>query len=190
MKATKFIFQAWHLGTVVYFFWFVDLFVLFILSRGALFHALSDSRVICAFVLVQFNNGHEQEDVHADEPLIKTLWRTSSCFSISRHWRENVHRIRSKWNIEKTPRVRSSVKSSVSHRNEKRKRKWIQESLPTRSPIVCVCLPMVCFCSVRLSLKVGNYLRLFRGTLYKKYPSLWRRSITSEERKWLIELGS
>jgi SWI/SNF-related matrix-associated actin-dependent regulator of chromatin subfamily B protein 1 len=36
---------------------------------------------------------------------------------------------------------------------------------------------------------VGNYLRLFRGTLYKKYPSLWRRMITLEERKWLIELG-
>ncbi|CAF3872001.1 unnamed protein product, partial [Adineta steineri] len=37
--------------------------------------------------------------------------------------------------------------------------------------------------------EVGNYLRLFRGTLYKKYPSLWRRMITLEERKWLIELG-
>jgi SWI/SNF-related matrix-associated actin-dependent regulator of chromatin subfamily B protein 1 len=37
--------------------------------------------------------------------------------------------------------------------------------------------------------EVGNYLRLFRGTLYKKYPSLWRRLITLEERKWLIELG-
>ena len=37
--------------------------------------------------------------------------------------------------------------------------------------------------------QVGNYLRLFRGTLYKKYPSLWRRMITLEERKWLIELG-
>ncbi|CAF4333056.1 unnamed protein product, partial [Rotaria socialis] len=37
--------------------------------------------------------------------------------------------------------------------------------------------------------EVGNYLRLFRGTLYKRYPSLWRRVITSEERKWLIERG-
>jgi SWI/SNF-related matrix-associated actin-dependent regulator of chromatin subfamily B protein 1 len=37
--------------------------------------------------------------------------------------------------------------------------------------------------------KVGNYLRLFRGALYKKYPTLWRRLITLEERKWLIELG-
>ncbi|CAF0888024.1 unnamed protein product [Rotaria sp. Silwood1] len=37
--------------------------------------------------------------------------------------------------------------------------------------------------------EVGNYLRLFRGTLYKKYPSLWRRMISLEERKWLIELG-
>ncbi len=36
---------------------------------------------------------------------------------------------------------------------------------------------------------MGNYLRLFRGTLYKRYPSLWRRMITLEERKWLIELG-
>ncbi|CAF3768334.1 unnamed protein product [Rotaria sordida] len=37
--------------------------------------------------------------------------------------------------------------------------------------------------------EVGNYLRLFRGTLYKKYPSLWRRVVTPDERKWLIELG-
>ncbi|CAF0744123.1 unnamed protein product [Adineta steineri] len=37
--------------------------------------------------------------------------------------------------------------------------------------------------------EVGNYLRLFRGTLYKKYPSLWRRMITLEERKWLIKQG-
>lgn len=37
--------------------------------------------------------------------------------------------------------------------------------------------------------EVGNYLRLFRGTLYKKYPSLWRRLITLDERKWLIEQG-
>ncbi|CAF0852465.1 unnamed protein product [Didymodactylos carnosus] len=37
--------------------------------------------------------------------------------------------------------------------------------------------------------EVGNYLRLFRGTLYKKYPSLWRRVISLEERKWLIDLG-
>lgn len=37
--------------------------------------------------------------------------------------------------------------------------------------------------------QVGNYLRLFRGQLYKKYPSLWRRTITPEERKWLIEIG-
>ncbi len=38
-------------------------------------------------------------------------------------------------------------------------------------------------------LKVGNYLRCFRGTLYKKYPSLWRRLITLDERKKLIQLG-
>jgi len=37
--------------------------------------------------------------------------------------------------------------------------------------------------------EVGNYLRLFRGTLYKKYPSLWRRLITLQARKWLIDLN-
>merc|ERR1711936_1225742 len=31
--------------------------------------------------------------------------------------------------------------------------------------------------------EVGNYLRLFRGALYKRYPSLWRRMATPEERK-------
>jgi SWI/SNF-related matrix-associated actin-dependent regulator of chromatin subfamily B protein 1 len=36
---------------------------------------------------------------------------------------------------------------------------------------------------------VGNYLRLFRGHLYKKYPSLWKRNLTVEERKKLIQLG-
>lgn len=37
--------------------------------------------------------------------------------------------------------------------------------------------------------QVGNYLRLFRGSLYKRYPGMYRRSITNEERKRLIELG-
>jgi SWI/SNF-related matrix-associated actin-dependent regulator of chromatin subfamily B protein 1 len=37
--------------------------------------------------------------------------------------------------------------------------------------------------------EIGNYLRLFRGTLYKKYPSLWRRAITQEERRRLIQMG-
>jgi len=32
-------------------------------------------------------------------------------------------------------------------------------------------------------MKVGNYLRLFRGSLYKRYPSLWRRMATADERK-------
>lgn len=31
--------------------------------------------------------------------------------------------------------------------------------------------------------EVGNYLRLFRGSLYKRYPSLWRRMATADERK-------
>jgi len=33
--------------------------------------------------------------------------------------------------------------------------------------------------------KVGNYLRMFRGSLYKRYPSLWRRQMNVEERKAL-----
>ncbi|KAK9718255.1 SNF5 / SMARCB1 / INI1 [Popillia japonica] len=37
--------------------------------------------------------------------------------------------------------------------------------------------------------EVGNYLRLFRGSLYKRYPGMYRRSITNEERKRLIDLG-
>jgi len=37
--------------------------------------------------------------------------------------------------------------------------------------------------------EVGNYLRLFRGDLYKKYPGLWRRFITKEERKILPDVG-
>ncbi|MCL4132587.1 UNVERIFIED_CONTAM: hypothetical protein GTU68_056610 [Idotea baltica] len=37
--------------------------------------------------------------------------------------------------------------------------------------------------------EVGNYLRLFRGSLYKKYPGMFRRSITNDERKKLMELG-
>ncbi|XP_064612411.1 SWI/SNF-related matrix-associated actin-dependent regulator of chromatin subfamily B member 1-like isoform X2 [Liolophura sinensis] len=37
--------------------------------------------------------------------------------------------------------------------------------------------------------EVGNYLRLFRGSLYKKYPSMWRRLVTVEERKKIATLG-
>jgi len=36
--------------------------------------------------------------------------------------------------------------------------------------------------------EVGNYLRLFRGGIYKKYPSLWRRVATSEERRKIAAL--
>lgn len=35
-------------------------------------------------------------------------------------------------------------------------------------------------------LQVGNYLRMFRGSLYKRYPSLWRRLATVEERKKIV----
>ena len=34
-----------------------------------------------------------------------------------------------------------------------------------------------------LGSEVGNYLRLFRGDLYKKYPGLWKRKMTGDERK-------
>lgn len=37
---------------------------------------------------------------------------------------------------------------------------------------------------------VGNYLRMFRGSLYKRYPSMWRRLLTVEERKKVAALGS
>ncbi|XP_033114771.1 SWI/SNF-related matrix-associated actin-dependent regulator of chromatin subfamily B member 1-like [Anneissia japonica] len=37
--------------------------------------------------------------------------------------------------------------------------------------------------------EVGNYLRMFRGSLYKKYPSLWRRLATMQERRMIVKLG-
>lgn len=37
--------------------------------------------------------------------------------------------------------------------------------------------------------EVGNYLRHFRGTLYKQYPSLWKRNMTHIERRKLIAMG-
>jgi SWI/SNF-related matrix-associated actin-dependent regulator of chromatin subfamily B protein 1 len=37
--------------------------------------------------------------------------------------------------------------------------------------------------------EVGNYLRLFRGALYKKFPGLERRNLTYEERSKLVEMG-
>ena len=38
--------------------------------------------------------------------------------------------------------------------------------------------------------EVGSYLRLFRGILYKKYPSLWRRNLNQEERRRIIGMGN
>jgi SWI/SNF-related matrix-associated actin-dependent regulator of chromatin subfamily B protein 1 len=32
-------------------------------------------------------------------------------------------------------------------------------------------------------------LRYFRGTLYKKYPSLWKRNVSVEERRRLVQMG-
>lgn len=37
--------------------------------------------------------------------------------------------------------------------------------------------------------QVGNYLRLFRGSLYKKYPGMLRRTLSNDERKRLIDSG-
>ena len=34
--------------------------------------------------------------------------------------------------------------------------------------------------------QVGEYLRLYRGALYKKYPALTKRILTREERKILV----
>ncbi len=37
--------------------------------------------------------------------------------------------------------------------------------------------------------QVGAYLKLFRGTLYKKYPQLWKRAATYEDKKKLQDLS-
>lgn len=37
--------------------------------------------------------------------------------------------------------------------------------------------------------EVGNYLRLFRGILYKKYPGMVRLVLSNEERKRLADSG-
>lgn len=37
--------------------------------------------------------------------------------------------------------------------------------------------------------EVGNYLRLFRGILYKKYPGMTRIVLSNEERKRLSDSG-
>jgi len=42
---------------------------------------------------------------------------------------------------------------------------------------------------IKYVFQVGNYLRLFRGSLYKKYPGMYRRLIIAEERKKLADLG-
>uniref|UniRef100_A0A915I7Z8 SWI/SNF-related matrix-associated actin-dependent regulator of chromatin subfamily B member 1 n=1 Tax=Romanomermis culicivorax TaxID=13658 RepID=A0A915I7Z8_ROMCU len=37
--------------------------------------------------------------------------------------------------------------------------------------------------------EIGNYLKLFRGLLYKRYPQLWRKAATMEEKKRMVEVG-
>lgn len=36
---------------------------------------------------------------------------------------------------------------------------------------------------------VGQYLKFHRGTLYKRYPQLWKRMATFEEKKKIQEIG-
>ncbi|VDD80638.1 unnamed protein product [Mesocestoides corti] len=40
-----------------------------------------------------------------------------------------------------------------------------------------------------LASEVGRYLRLFRGELLKRYPNLWKRLATPEEREKLVAMG-
>jgi hypothetical protein len=76
------------------------------------------------------------------------------------------------------------MSSRLEHRSQ------LYEAIVTNvSTLVHIHLFLFCSYVFLARFKVGNYLRLFRGTLYKKYPSLWRRLITLEERKWLVELG-
>ena len=38
-----------------------------------------------------------------------------------------------------------------------------------------------------LGSEVGNHLRMFRGDLYKKYPGLWKRKMSADERRMASE---
>lgn len=48
-------------------------------------------------------------------------------------------------------------------------------------------MPMFHF--FKICVQVGNYLRLFRGLLYKRYPGMTRINLTNEQRKKLIDSG-
>jgi hypothetical protein len=37
--------------------------------------------------------------------------------------------------------------------------------------------------------QVGNSMNLVKGSLYKRFSSLWRRYVTAEERELLLRLG-
>ena len=37
--------------------------------------------------------------------------------------------------------------------------------------------------------EVGQFLKYFRGSLYKKFPQLWKRLATPEEKRRLLECG-
>ena len=37
--------------------------------------------------------------------------------------------------------------------------------------------------------QVGHSMKLFKGALYKRFPSLWRRCVTNEERQLLATIG-
>jgi hypothetical protein len=38
--------------------------------------------------------------------------------------------------------------------------------------------------------EVGQYLKFFRGSLYKKFPQLWKRLATPEEKRRLLDSGA
>ena len=38
--------------------------------------------------------------------------------------------------------------------------------------------------------EVGNYLKMMRGSVYKRYPNLWKRLATPEERKKMLKYAT
>lgn len=66
-----------------------------------------------------------------------------------------------------------------------------QCALSCKTTRVSICFFLILFINFLLKYlpsahQVGNYLRMFRGSLYKRYPSLWRRLASVEERKKIV----
>lgn len=66
-----------------------------------------------------------------------------------------------------------------------------QCALSCKTTHVSICFFLILFIYFLLKYlpsahQVGNYLRMFRGSLYKRYPSLWRRLASVEERKKIV----